>query len=148
MCFKGHHQENEKVTLRVRENIFFSGLHLRHMEVPRLGVELELYLPADATATATPDPNRICNLYCSSRQHQILNPLSEARDRTCILMDTSQIRFCWTMMGTPEKIFINHISDKGMGSRIYKELLQLHNKKTNNLRNGQRERERKYSNDQ
>ena len=32
------------------------GLHLRHMEVPVLGVELELQLPACTTAAATPDP--------------------------------------------------------------------------------------------
>ena len=31
---------------------FGGGPHLRHMEVPRLGVELELYLLAYATATA------------------------------------------------------------------------------------------------
>ena len=30
----------------------FSGLHLWHMEVPRLGVDVELELPAYATATA------------------------------------------------------------------------------------------------
>ena len=30
----------------------------------------------------------------SSWQCQILNPLSKARDQTCILMDTSQIHFC------------------------------------------------------
>ena len=36
--------------------VCFLGLHLQHMEVPRLGVKLELYLPAYATATATPDP--------------------------------------------------------------------------------------------
>ena len=29
----------------------------------------------------------------SSQQCQIRNPLSEARGRTCILMDTSKIRF-------------------------------------------------------
>ena len=34
----------------------FYGLHRQHMEVPRLGVESELQLPAYATATATPDP--------------------------------------------------------------------------------------------
>ena len=34
----------------------FIGSHPRHMEVPRLGVELELWLLAYTTATATPDP--------------------------------------------------------------------------------------------
>ena len=36
-------------------SFFFLGLYLQHMEVPRLGVELELHLPAYATATATWD---------------------------------------------------------------------------------------------
>ena len=31
------------------------------MEVPRLGVELELQLPAYTTATATWDPSRTCD---------------------------------------------------------------------------------------
>ena len=34
----------------------FSGPHPRHMEVPRLGVEPELQLPAYTTATAVRDP--------------------------------------------------------------------------------------------
>ena len=73
----------------------FSGPYLGHMEVPRLGVELELWLTAYSTATATAmrDPSGICGLHHRSWQHQILNPLSEARDRTRILMDTSQICF-------------------------------------------------------
>ena len=61
------------------------------MEVPGLGVEVELQLLPYDTATATWDPNHICDLCGSSEQCQILNPLSEARDRTYILMDTSQI---------------------------------------------------------
>ena len=73
------------------------------MEVPRLGVQLELQLPAYARATARPDPSHVCDLLHSSRQHQILNPLHEARDQTCNLMVPSQIRFRCTMMGTPEK---------------------------------------------
>ena len=69
----------------------FLALQPRHVEVPRLEIELELQLPAYATATATPDPSPICDLHRSSWQHWILNPLSEARDQTCILMDTSQV---------------------------------------------------------
>ena len=34
---------------------------------------------------------RVCDQYHSSQQLWILNPLSEARDRTCILMDTNRV---------------------------------------------------------
>ena len=33
--------------------VLFLGPHLRHMEVPRLGIESELQLPAYTTVTAT-----------------------------------------------------------------------------------------------
>ena len=46
--------------------LFFKGLHPWHMEVPRLGVKLDPQLPAYTTATATPDPSRVCNLHGSS----------------------------------------------------------------------------------
>ena len=59
----------------------FLGLYLRHMELPRLGVQLELQLPAYSTATAMQDLSRICNLQHSSWQHRILNPLREVTDR-------------------------------------------------------------------
>ena len=72
------------------------------MEVPRLGIELELQLPACATAIATQDPSQVCDLYHSSQQHQILNPLSEARDLTLNLMVTSQDLFPLAITGTPE----------------------------------------------
>ena len=71
----------------------FLGLHPRHMEVPRLGVESKLKLQAYITATVMQDLSHVCDLNQSSQQRQILNPLSKARDRTCILMDTSQINF-------------------------------------------------------
>ena len=61
------------------------------MEVPRQGVQLELHLPACATAIAMPDLSRIYNLQYSLWQHWILNPLSKARDQTHILMDTSHV---------------------------------------------------------
>ena len=56
------------------------GLHLWHMEVPRLGAELELEPPAYTIATVTWDLSRVCDLHHSSQQCRILNPLSEARD--------------------------------------------------------------------
>ena len=69
----------------------FLGSHLLHMEVPRLRVKLELQPLAYVTATATPDLSRVCSLHHSSQQRWILNPLSEARDQICVLMDTSRI---------------------------------------------------------
>ena len=52
---------------------FFLGPQLRHMKVPRLGIELEPQLPAYTTGTAMWDPSHICDLYHSSGQHWILN---------------------------------------------------------------------------
>ena len=73
------------------DETFFFRATLWHVEIPRLEVKLELQLPACAAATVTQDPSHICDLHHSSQQHQILNPLSEARDGTLILMDTSQV---------------------------------------------------------
>ena len=64
---------------------------------PRPGVELELQLLPYTTATATQDPD------CSSQQCWISDPLSKARDRTRILMDTNWICFPWTSTGTPQE---------------------------------------------
>ena len=76
------------------KNFFFDFLSFclsRHVEVPRLGVELELEPPAYTTATAMPDPSHVCDLHHSSWQRQILNSLSEARDRTHVLMDANWV---------------------------------------------------------
>ena len=70
----------------------FSGPHPGHVEAPRLGVQSELLLTAYTTATAMLDPSRVCELHHSSWQCQILNSLSEARDRTRVLMDASWVR--------------------------------------------------------
>ena len=43
---------------------------------------------AYTTAMATPDPSLICDLHLSLGQRWVLNPLSKARDRTHIFMDT------------------------------------------------------------
>ena len=73
--------------------ICFLGPQMRHMEVPRLGVQSELQLLVSTIATAMPDLSSICNLYHSSWQHQIATPLSKARDQTQVLMDTSWVCF-------------------------------------------------------
>ena len=52
-----------------------------------LGVEWELPLPSYTVATAVPDQSLIFHLCHSFQQGRIINPLSEARDRTCILTD-------------------------------------------------------------
>ena len=67
---------------------FFLGPHPWHVEVPRLGVEVELQSWAYGRVTAMPDLSHICDLHDSSWQNQILNPMSKARHRTYILMDT------------------------------------------------------------
>ena len=69
------------------------------MEVSKLGVKSELQLLA--TATVMPDLSYVCDLHNSSQQHQILNPLSEARDQTLILVDTIQVHYHWATVGTP-----------------------------------------------
>ena len=85
--------------------MLFLGPHPWHMEVPRVGGKSELQLPAYTTARAMRNPSRACNLHHSSRQHWILNPLRKARNWTLILMDPSQVHFCWTTMGTHIKDF-------------------------------------------
>ena len=71
---------------QVRKKAFFCflGLHLRHMEVPRLGVKSELQLPACTTATAMADPSHRLQL-C------LILSLSKAWDRTVVLMVTRLI---------------------------------------------------------
>ena len=71
------------------------------MESPRLGVASELQLPACTTATAMPDPSHIFDLHHSLQQRRILNPLSRARDGTCVLMVPSQVHYHCTRTGTP-----------------------------------------------
>ena len=70
-----------------------------HMEVPRLGVQSELQLPACARATAMQDLSHICKLDRSSQECWILNPLSKARIEPAN---------SWFLVG-----FANHCATKG-----------------------------------
>ena len=91
--------------------LFHVRLHPQLMEVPRLGVESELQLLAYATAMATSDLSHICDLHCNLQQCRILNPLSKAKDWTCICTETSS----GSLIGTPEKnslintLFYSHL---------------------------------------
>ena len=79
------------------------GLHSWHVEVPRLGVQLELHLPACATAPATQDASYVCDLHHSSRQCWILTILSRARDdpsHTCDLHHS--LWQCWILNSLSE----------------------------------------------
>ena len=75
------------------------------MKFPRLGVESDLQLLAYTTATAMQDLSYICNLHYSSQQHQILSPLSEARDGTYIFMDTSQVPWLLSYIRNSKEVF-------------------------------------------
>ena len=60
-------------------------MHLQQMEVPRLGVKLELQLLAYTTATAMKDLSCVCDLHHSSGQCPVLNPLSHNRNSLFLL---------------------------------------------------------------
>ena len=95
-------------TIIIYENIIFFFLFrasLWHLAVPGLVVKSELQLPA----TATPDLSHIYDICCSLQQHQILNPLSKARDRTCILMDTSWVSNSLSHNGNSQISYLNKI---------------------------------------
>ena len=103
MCFLKVIEQIRWILLKSR--FLFLGPHQWHVEFPRLGVQSELKLPAYTTATAMLDLSLICDLHHNLWQHRILNPLSEARDRTHNLMVPRQIRFCCATMGTPRTLF-------------------------------------------
>ena len=67
--------------------------HLWHVDVPSLGVKLELQLSVYTTATAMWDLSCFYDLHNNSQQQWILNPLSGARDQTRVLMDISQVHY-------------------------------------------------------
>ena len=125
LIFKTHSQNPNFGGVGGERGFFFFcllGPHLWHMEVPRPGVKSELLPLAYTTATATPDPSHICNLHHSSRQQRILNPLSEAEDRTHVLMVNSQICFCCTTGRTPDFLYFylesKVITNRACGSFI------------------------------
>ena len=72
------------------------------------GSQAKDLIGATATATVTWDLSRVYDPHHSSWQCQILNPLSEARNRTHNPMVPSWIRFHFTTTGTPDNIQFIH----------------------------------------
>ena len=93
--------------------LVFLGPYPGHTEVPRLGVQSELQLPAYTTVTATQDRSLVCNPHHSSRQCQIPSPLNEARDQIRYLMVPSRIWFCCATTGTPPSWFLQALLPQG-----------------------------------
>ena len=67
---------------------------------------------AYTTATTTQDLSHVCDLHHSLHQRQIFNLLSEARDQTRILMDTSRVCYHWATMGASPKSKILNVAFK------------------------------------
>ena len=71
---------------------FFLGPHPWHVEVPRIAVNRAVAAGLHHSRIATLDRSHGCDLHHSSWQCWILDPLSEARDQTRVLTDTSWVR--------------------------------------------------------
>ena len=82
----------------------FIGLHLRHMEVPRVGAELELQLPAYTRATVTPDLSHICDTTAYSNTGSLTH---WSRPGIKLLSSWMLVGFVnrWAMTGTPIYLF-------------------------------------------
>ena len=81
------------------------GPHPQHMEVPRLGTESELQLQSchsHSNSGSEPCPQPAPLLPAT----WILNPLKEARDRTCVLTGTSWVCYHPATTGTPPLTFL------------------------------------------
>ena len=75
----------------------FSGPYPQHIEVPSLGVKLEVQLLAYATAER--GIWAVSSTYTTD--HRNTRSLTgEAKDQTSVFMDTSQVHYGWAMIGT------------------------------------------------
>ena len=85
------------------DSLLFSATPLAHGSSQARG---QIRAAAASHSCSHSDSRHIFDLYHSSRQHQILDPRSEARDQTYILMDTSWVCYHWATTGTPAVKFL------------------------------------------
>ena len=89
--------------------------------------------PIYVTATVTQDPSHVFDLHRSSRQHPILNPLSEARVGTHVLMDPTQVL---NPLSSPQHFFLKlQLENKPSDPQIWASSLLS---ETEKLRSGSR----------
>ena len=77
---------------------FFLGPHLWHMEVPRLGVKLELQLPAYTTATASWDPSSAATYTTAHSNSGSLTHWTKPGTTTSWIL--VRVLYCWAAVGT------------------------------------------------
>ena len=79
------------------------------MEISRLGGQIGTVAAVLHHSHSNSESELHCDLHHCSRQRQILNPLSGARDWTHIRMDTSQVCYRRATIGTLEHTSYSHI---------------------------------------
>ena len=110
--------------------LVFSVISEAYRNSQARSLEMELQLLADATATAMTDLSCVYVLHHNLQQCRILNPLSKARDWTCIVMDNSSICYCWATMWSPKWHILNIVHTENI-LEIKNNILQYSGKPKN-----------------
>ena len=101
-----------EITILKMQNITFMTfiyiLLLRAVPKAYGSAQAKGWIGATAAGHSHSGMSRVCELHHSSWPRWIPNPLSEARDPTRILMDTSWIHFCCTTIGTLQLVFFKN----------------------------------------
>ena len=103
--------------------VFFQGLTRRILKFPGQGSNWSY--SCQPTPQPQPQPHGIQAApvtYTTAHRNAVLNPLSKARDPTCILMDTSWIHFCCVTTETPRDHFLERLSNWHASRRIIRML--------------------------
>ena len=114
----------------------FLGPHPRHMEIPRLGVKLELQLPAYATATAMQHPSRVCDLPTAhsntrSPTHWVRSGIKPALSWILLVGFASAVPQ-WEL---PKKAFLKLVTCRATGVALKSKKRKLHKRAENYLLN-------------
>lgn len=98
---------------------FFLQSHLWHIEVPGLGVILELQLKVYATALAAPDPRRTCDLRSSVWQCWFPSPPSYLSSSLQFYPSPSYSKLHWDKREVELIEIISHAEKKKLDTQTY-----------------------------